>query len=76
MTPNDTSEPGHLPAPAGPPPAGPPPGGLVHLILQHRFFVVSLVVVLFFGVLFARGGRSGGSTPAKPVESSAGGGPA
>ena len=71
MTPNDTSEPGHLPAPAGPPPVGPPPGGLVHLIFQHRFIVVSLVVVLFFGVLFARGGRSGGSTPAKPVESSA-----
>ena len=70
MTPNDTSEPGHLPAPAGPPPVGPPPGGLLHLILQHRFFVVSLVVVLFFGVLFARGGRSGGSTPPKPVESS------
>jgi hypothetical protein len=69
MTPNDTSEPGHLPAPAGPPPVGPPPGGLVHLILQHRFLVVSLVVLLFFGVLFARGSRSRGSTPAKPVES-------
>jgi hypothetical protein len=69
MTPNDTSEPGHLPAPAGPPPAGPPPGGLVHLILQHRFLIVSLLVVLFFGVLFARGERSG-STPAKQVESS------
>jgi hypothetical protein len=37
--------------------------------LQHRFFVVSLVVVLFLGVLFARGGRR--STPPKPVESSA-----
>ena len=70
MTPKDTSEPGHLPAPVGPPPVAPPPGGLVHLILQHRFFVVSLLVVLFFGVLFTRGGRSGGSTPAKPVESS------
>ena len=70
MTPNDTSKPGHLPAPVGPPPVGPPPGGLVHLILQHRFFVVSLVVVLFFGVLFARGGRRGDSTPPKPAESS------
>jgi hypothetical protein len=65
MTPKDSSEPGHLPAPVGP-----PPGGLLHLILQHRFFVVSLVVVLFLGVLFARGGRSGDSTPPKPVESS------
>ena len=65
MTPNDTSEPGHLPAPVAP-----PPKGLLHLILQHRFFIVSLVVLLFLGVLFARGGRSGSSTPAKPVESS------
>ena len=71
MTPKDTSEPGPLPAPLGPPPAGPPPGGLVHLILQHRFLVVSLVVVLFFVVLFAWGARRRGSTPAKPVESSA-----
>ena len=42
MTPNDTSEPGHLPAPVGPPPVAPPPGGLIHLILQYRFLIVSL----------------------------------
>ena len=65
MTPNKTSEPGHLPTPLGP-----PPEGLIHQIFQHRFFVVSLVVLLFFGVLFARGGRSGDATPPKPVESS------
>jgi len=69
MTPKDTSEPGHLPTPAGPPPKAPPPKGLVHLILQHRFLVVSLVVVLFLGVLFAWGARSRSSMPAKPVES-------
>jgi hypothetical protein len=71
MTPKDNSEPGHLPTPVGPPPVGPPPGGLLHLILQHRFFVVSLVVVLFLGVLFAWGSRRRGLTPPKPVESSA-----
>ncbi|MBU4355803.1 MAG: DUF2333 family protein [Proteobacteria bacterium] len=70
MTPKDTSEPGHLPAPVGPPPVAPPPGGLLHLILQHRFLIVSLVVVLFLGVLFAWGGRRRVSTPPKPVESS------
>ncbi len=70
MTPNNTSEPGHLPAAVTPPPAGPPPGGLLHLILQHRFFIVSLVVVLFLGVLFAWGGRRSASTPTKPAESS------
>jgi hypothetical protein len=70
MTPKDTSQPGHLPSPVGPTPKGPPPGGLFHLILQHRFFVVSLVVLLFFGVLFAWGARHGGSTPPKPAESS------
>lgn len=69
MTPNDTSEPGHLPEPAGPPPSGPPPGGLFHLILQHRFFVVALVVLLFFWMLFALGGRRSGSTLLKPAES-------
>jgi hypothetical protein len=43
---------------------------LIHLILQHRFFVVALVVLLFFGVLFAWGARSRGSIPLKPMESS------
>jgi hypothetical protein len=70
MTPNNTFEPGHLPAPVDPTPKGPPPGGLLYLVLRHRFFVVSLVVVLFLGVLFAWGARHRGSTPAKPVESS------
>jgi len=64
MTPNDTSEPEHLPRPAGPPPIG-----LLHLILKYRLFVVALVVLLFFWILFAWGGRRGGSTPPKPVES-------
>jgi hypothetical protein len=63
MTPHDTPEPGQFPAPVSP-----PPGGLLHLILRHRFLVVSLVVVLFLGVLFARG--RGGSTPPKSAESS------
>jgi hypothetical protein len=39
--------------------------------LQHRFFVLSLVVVLFLAVLFAWGGRRRSSTPPKPVESPA-----
>jgi hypothetical protein len=65
MTPNNTPEPGQFPAPVSP-----PPGGLLHLILRHRFLVVSLVVVLFFGVLFARGSRGGGSTPPQAAESS------
>ena len=45
-----------------------PPGGVLHLIMQHRFLVVSLVVVLFLGSLFAWGARHGGSTPAKSAE--------
>ena len=65
MTPNDTPEPGQLPAPLPPPPAG-----LLHLIMRHRFLIVSLLVVLFFGLVFAMGGRRSGSTPPKPVESS------
>ena len=65
MTPNDTPEPGRFPAPVAP-----PPGGLLHLIMRHRFFVVSLVVVLFLGTLFAWGTRRGGSTPPKSAESS------
>jgi hypothetical protein len=70
MTPNETPEPGHLPAPVGPPPVGPPPGGVLHLIMRHRFLVVSLVVVLFLGLLFAMGSRHGGSTSPKSAESS------
>jgi hypothetical protein len=64
MTPNDTPIPGQFPAPAPP-----PPKGLLHLILGHRFLVVSLVVVLFLGSLFAWGAWRGGSTAAKPAES-------
>ena len=62
MTPNDTPEPGQFPAP-------PPPEGLLHLVLRHRFLVVSLVVVLFLGSLFAWGAWRGGSTPPEPAES-------
>ena len=68
MTPNDTPEPGHLPAPVGPPSGGPPPSGWLHLILRHRFLVVSLLVVLFLGLLFAMGSRHRGTIPAKPAE--------
>jgi hypothetical protein len=68
MTPNDTPEPGHFPAPVEQSPGGPPPGGLLYLIMQHRFLVVSLVVVLFLGSLFAWEARHGSSTPAKSAE--------
>ena len=70
MTPNDTPEPGQFPAPAPP-----PPEGLLHLVLRHRFLVVSLVVVLFLGSLFAWEARRGGSTSPKPAESHGGRGP-
>jgi hypothetical protein len=64
MTPNNTPEPGQLPAPVAP-----PPKGLLHLILRHRFYVVAIVVVLFLGSLFALGSRQGRSTLPKPAES-------
>ncbi len=64
MTPNDTPGPGQFPAPASL-----PPGGLLHLILHHRFLIVSLVVVLFLGSLFAWGTRRGGPPPPKSAES-------
>jgi hypothetical protein len=41
----------------------------LHLILTHRFFVVSLVVILFLGVLFIWGARHQGSIPPEPSES-------
>jgi hypothetical protein len=62
MTPNETQEPGQLPAP-------PPPGGLLALILRHRFLVISLVVVLFLGSLFAWEAWHGGSVPPESAES-------
>jgi hypothetical protein len=66
MTPNDTPEPGQFPAPA---PPSAPPKGLLRLILGHRFLVVSLVVVLFFGLLFALGAWRRGSTTTPPAAS-------
>jgi hypothetical protein len=68
MTPNETQEPGQLPAPE--PPA---PGGLLALILRHRFLVISLVVVLFLGSLFAWEAWRGGFPPpsAEPLTAAA-----
>jgi hypothetical protein len=65
MTPHNTPEPGQFPAPVSP-----PPGGLLRLVLRHRFLVVSLMVVLFLGILFAWGSRGGKSTAPKPGDSS------
>jgi hypothetical protein len=63
MTPNETQEPGQFPAP------GPPaPGGLLALILRHRFLVISLVVVLFLGSLFAWEAWRGGAAPPESAE--------
>ncbi len=64
MTPNETQEPGQFPAPVPP-----PPGGLLALILRHRFLVISLVVVLFLGSLFAWEAWHGGSAPPESAES-------
>ena len=69
MTPNDTPEPGQFPAPVAP-----PPKGLVHLILRHRFLVVSLVVVLFLGVAVCLGRPERRLNPAE-VGGISGGGP-
>jgi hypothetical protein len=69
MTVNNTPEPGQFPAPAPLPPP-PPSKGLLPLLMRHRFLVVSLVVILFLGVLFAWGAwRRGGTVmpPASPL---------
>jgi hypothetical protein len=47
--------------------SGPPPD-LVHRILQHRFLLVSLVVILFLGGLFAWEYAHRGETPQEFVE--------
>ena len=47
MTPNDTPEPGKVPAPLPP-----PPEGLLHLIMRHRFLIVCLVVVLLYALKY------------------------
>jgi hypothetical protein len=66
MTPNDTPEPGLVPQPE---PSPPPPKGLWALIIRHRFIVVSLVVLLFFGGLFAwEELRGGGSSPEASIK--------
>ncbi|MGA9754575.1 MAG: DUF2333 family protein [Desulfobaccales bacterium] len=65
MTPNEIKEPGQFPVPA----PESPPGGLLALVLRHRFLVVSLVVVLFLGSLFAWGARSRSSAPPESAAS-------
>jgi hypothetical protein len=63
MTPNEMKEPGQFPAPVS------PPRGLLALVLRHRFLVVSLVVVLFLGSLFAWGAWRRGSAPPESAAS-------
>ena len=70
MTPNDTPEPGQFPAPLPP-----PPGGLLHLIMRHRFLIVSLVVVLFLGVAVCHGRPARRLDPAEVGGIFRGGGP-
>jgi hypothetical protein len=62
MTPNDTPESGQFLTPV------PPPRGVLHLIMSHRFLVVSLVVILFLGSLFAWGTLRKGSAPPETAE--------
>jgi hypothetical protein len=64
MTPHETQEPGQFPAPVPP-----PPGRLLALILRHRFLVISLVVVLFLGSLFAWEAWHRGAAPPESAES-------
>jgi Uncharacterized protein conserved in bacteria (DUF2333) len=47
VTPNDILQ--KLPDPL------PPPKGILHLIMSHRFLIISAVVILFLGSLFAWG---------------------
>jgi hypothetical protein len=64
MAANDTSQPQkNL---AAPPPE--PPPDLIHRILQHRFLLVSLVLALFLGGLFAWEYAHRGETPQELVE--------
>jgi hypothetical protein len=75
MTANPEPEGQPLPVPAPPEPE-PPKGGLVKLLLGYRFFLVTLVIVLFLAFLFAwesyRAGEappeSGAPAPAAPQE--------
>jgi hypothetical protein len=62
MTPNDTPKPGQFLTPV------PPPRGVLHLIMSHRFLIVSLVVILFLGLLFAWGTLRKGSAPPETAE--------
>jgi hypothetical protein len=69
MTPNETQEPEQFPAPVPP-----PPKGLLALILHHRFLIISLVVILFLGGLFAwEAWHHGSASPesAEPVAAAA-----
>jgi hypothetical protein len=57
MTPNDTPKPDQFPAPI------PPPKGILALIMNHRFLIISLVVILFLGSLFIWGALRESSAP-------------
>jgi hypothetical protein len=62
MTPNETPEPDQVPEPVS------PPKGLLALVMRHRFLVVSLMVVLFLGALFAWEAWRGGTAPPESAE--------
>lgn len=68
MTVSDTSQPKKNLAASPSEPYSGPPQDLVHRILQHRFLLVSLVVILFVGGLFAWEYSHRGETPKKFVE--------
>jgi hypothetical protein len=63
MKPNDVPGPGEFPAPM------PPPRGVLNLLMNHRFLIISLVVILFLGSLFVWEAWRSGSAPSEPAES-------
>ena len=74
MTANETPQPEKALMARPPDPAGPPPG-LLYRILQHRFLLVSLLVILFLGGLFAWEYVHRGENPEQLLEAVVAGAP-
>jgi hypothetical protein len=64
MTPEANQPPDRLPVPT-PPDTGPPPASWLKNLLKHRFLLIVVIILLFFGILFIHGYFRKGTSPAE-----------
>jgi hypothetical protein len=66
MSAENNNSPEQLPVPQPPPSGPPPPESWLTALLKYRPLVIAVVILVFFGFIFLRGGCSQSKSPVEP----------